>query len=128
MYLPLSTCLQIIERHITLNKNLKGTDHSSSLEPQEFKDMVERIHKTEIALGCHVKKLYPSEVACYAKLGKSLVFAKPLLKGHKLSADDIKIKVSIAKGIDGAFLESVIGRTIKKDVQYDESILYEVLE
>lgn len=121
-------CLQIIEKHITLNKNLKGTDHSCSLQPEEFKAMVDRIRKLETALGFPEKKLYPSEVACYEKLGKSLVFAKSLPKGHKLCKDDIKVKVAVPKGIEGALLESVISMKIKKDVDHDESIFYELLE
>lgn len=90
--------------------------------------MVDRIRKLEIALGCSEKRLYSSEIDCYEKLGKSLVFATSLPKKHELCKDDIKIKVAIPKGIDGALLDSVIGRKIKKDVDSDESIFYELLE
>ena len=45
----------VIEKHITLNKKLKGPDHSSSLEPKEFIKFVERIRTTEEILGSHQK-------------------------------------------------------------------------
>ena len=38
---------EIIEKHLTLNKNLPGPDHNSSLSPQEFKRMVMSIRNTE---------------------------------------------------------------------------------
>ena len=38
---------EIIEKHLTLDKNMRGTDHAASLEPGEFKEVVELIRKTE---------------------------------------------------------------------------------
>ena len=41
----------IIEKHLTLNKKMKGPDHSSSLNIDEFKDMVSKIRNIEYSLG-----------------------------------------------------------------------------
>lgn len=90
--------------------------------------MVERIRKIETALGNPLKQLYSSEVTCYEKLRKTLVTAKPLLEGHQLCKEDIKIKVAVPKGIDGLFLDSIIGKRLKRNVEIDESLLYEFLE
>jgi len=46
----------IIERHITLDKSMKGLDHSSSLEPDEFKELVSQIRLSEKAKGKAIKK------------------------------------------------------------------------
>ena len=46
----------IIEKHFTLNRNLKGPDHPASLEPSELKDMVTSIRNIELALGSEIKK------------------------------------------------------------------------
>ena len=52
---------KIIEKHLTLNKNLKGPDHKASLDPKEFKTMVNNIRTTEKMLGSFLKKISKSE-------------------------------------------------------------------
>ena len=51
-----------IEKHLTLDRNLDGPDHSSSLEPKEFEQMVSQIRSIEIALGSKIKKPTNSEM------------------------------------------------------------------
>jgi len=50
----------IIEKHFTLNRSLKGADHHISLEPKEFKEMVQKIRITERALGKKIFTLRPT--------------------------------------------------------------------
>ena len=47
----------IIEKHLTLNKRMKGPDHRSSLNPKEFSKMVDQIRMAEMALGNGKKKI-----------------------------------------------------------------------
>ena len=51
----------VIEKHLTLDKTADGPDHSSSIEPQEFKAMVEGIREVEIMLGDGEKKVLECE-------------------------------------------------------------------
>ena len=53
---------KVIEKHITLSKKLKGPDHLTSLEPHEFKKMVNAIRNIEIAIGNGIKKPTRSEL------------------------------------------------------------------
>ena len=53
---------KIIEKHITLDKNLKGPDHIVSLEPNDFKKMVKLIRNTEKMMGSYIKKPTKSEL------------------------------------------------------------------
>jgi N,N'-diacetyllegionaminate synthase len=53
----------VIERHITLDRNMAGPDHHMSTEPDQFKTMVDFIRWTEVALGDGIKRLMPSELA-----------------------------------------------------------------
>lgn len=117
----------MIERHITLNHNQKGSDHTSSLEPCEFKLMVQRIRTLEIALGTSVKQLQSSEMSCYIKLRKSLVVSRAVSKGHKLKGDDLKVKVAEPIGIDASLLDKIIGKVAKKNMQQDETLTAECL-
>ena len=50
-----------IEKHFTLNKNSRGPDHKASLEPREFREMVDNIRKVEKSLGINIKKITNSE-------------------------------------------------------------------
>lgn len=124
----LRVLFQIIERHITLDRNLKGTDHSCSLEPQEFQKMVTNIRKIETAIGKPLKIMYPSEKTCYDKLGKTIVAAKCLPIGHVLKEADMLVKVAEPKGIDAANFYSIVGRKLKQDVNEDDSLLFDYLE
>jgi N-acetylneuraminate synthase len=62
----LGACL--IERHITLDRTLWGSDQSLSLEPHEVVRLVQDIRQIELALGDGVKTIYPSEIAALEKL------------------------------------------------------------
>ena len=84
---------KVIERHVTLDKNMKGTDHKCSLDMEEFKALVESIRIMESALGVKEKKFLPSEQHCFDKLGKTLVAAKDLTKGQLLTKDCVAVKV-----------------------------------
>ena len=61
-----------IERHITLDRSMWGTDHSASLEPEGLKKLVREIRIIELALGDGKKKVYDSEIPIRAKLRRVL--------------------------------------------------------
>lgn len=61
---------EVVERHFTLDHNMEGTDQKASLEPQEFKEMVDNIHKVMIVLGNPYPSVYPAEEAVKKKLRK----------------------------------------------------------
>ncbi len=52
---------KIIEKHLTLNRNAEGPDHHASLEPRQFRVMVDEIRRVEQAIGSSEKKMQPSE-------------------------------------------------------------------
>ncbi|KAJ8984650.1 hypothetical protein NQ317_009878 [Molorchus minor] len=118
---------KIIERHLTLDKSQKGSDHICSLDPMEFKTLVDNIRTLEKAMGKNYKYVQNSELPCYQKLGKTLVYTKDLIKGHKLDIHDLNVKVAEPKGIDGAKLNLVIGKVLSVDVRHDDSVLSEHL-
>lgn len=59
---------EVIERHITLDKNMWGSDHKASLEPHELKELVDKLNKVDIMLGSNDIKVYPSEEKIKTKL------------------------------------------------------------
>ena len=65
-----AVCLgaSMIERHITLDRAMWGTDQAASIEPQGFERLVKYIRNVEAALGTGVKTVYESEIAVMRKL------------------------------------------------------------
>lgn len=59
---------KIIERHVTLDKTWKGSDHAASLEPPELAELVRSIRLVERALGSGVKRMLPCEKPCHDKV------------------------------------------------------------
>ncbi|PRY68872.1 N-acetylneuraminate synthase [Glaciihabitans tibetensis] len=57
-----------VERHLTLDRAMWGSDHSASLEPAAFQNLVSDIRILEEALGDGVKRVFPGELAPLAKL------------------------------------------------------------
>ena len=117
---------RIIEKHFTLNRAMKGTDHAFSLEPVGLRKMVRDLERTHKAMGNGVKKIYDSEKAPIIKMGKSLVVARDLPSGHVLRADDIVMK-SPGGGIPPYELERVLGRVTLKALHADDFLSLEVL-
>ncbi|KDR20421.1 Sialic acid synthase [Zootermopsis nevadensis] len=114
---------QVLERHITLDKSWKGSDHVCSLTPLEFLDLVNQVRIVEAALGNSIKQFQPSEEPCYNKLGKTLVAARDLSAGDHITADSVKVKVAEPKGCPAERYNDIIGKELVRDVQEDESIM-----
>jgi sialic acid synthase len=117
---------RIVEKHFTLNRAMKGTDHAFSLEPVGLRKMVRDLDRTHKALGNGVKKIYDSEKAPIVKMGKSLVVARDLPSGHVIGANDIVMK-SPAGGIPPYELNKVIGRVTLRPLVQDDFLTFEVL-
>jgi N-acetylneuraminate synthase/sialic acid synthase len=117
---------RIVEKHFTLNRASKGTDHAFSLEPLGLKKMVRDLERTFKALGNGVKKIYESEKAPIIKMGKSLVVARDLPNGHVIGPDDVVMK-SPAGGIPPYELDKVLGRVTLRPLMADDFLTFEVL-
>jgi N-acetylneuraminate synthase/sialic acid synthase len=117
---------RIVEKHFTLNRAMKGTDHAFSLEPVGLRKMVRDLERTYKALGDGHKKIYESEKAPIIKMGKSLVVARDLPVGHVLTRDDIVMK-SPGGGIPPYELEGVLGRMTLKPLYEDDFLSFEML-
>jgi N-acetylneuraminate synthase/N,N'-diacetyllegionaminate synthase len=80
---------QLIEKHLTLGKDMPGPDHRASLEPAEMRAMVDGIRAAEAALGEPVKQPSPAEQAIAAVARKSLHWSRALAPGETVDADDL---------------------------------------
>jgi sialic acid synthase SpsE/sugar phosphate isomerase/epimerase len=115
---------KIIERHITLSCSAIGPDHSSSLEPIEFSEMVKSIRLTEKSLGRNERILNQGEQGNRIALGKSLVASNDLPKGKILTKYDL-ISKSPAKGISALHLDKLVGKKLVRNLAKEEFIQFE---
>ncbi|MBI2647624.1 N-acetylneuraminate synthase family protein, partial [Candidatus Woesearchaeota archaeon] len=117
---------KVIERHITLDRTMKGPDHAVSLEPREFVGLVRDIRNIELALKMDSKYVTRGEYINRKILSKSLVAAVAIRKGQLITKNMITVK-SPAKGLSPQKLYNIIGRrsvrNMKKDEYFTESDL-----
>jgi N,N'-diacetyllegionaminate synthase len=111
----------VIEKHLTLNKQLKGPDHSASIEPREFIKFVESIRTTEEILGSYQKKPTKSEIRNINHARKVIVASKSISKGEKLNLKNVTVKRS-GKGLSPVHWDKVIGSRAKKNYRADQKI------
>lgn len=117
---------EIVEKHFTLDKLMVGPDHSCSLTPEEFKEMVVAIRNIEKALGSKVKKPSPIEIENSKGMKRGMVVLQNIPVGTKLKREHIGFKRPL-KGIPINMLENVIGKITAKNIEIDQAIDYDCI-
>ena len=111
----------VIEKHFTLDKNLPGPDQQASLDPAEFKAMVQAVRNIEAALGDGHKHLTASEAPNKNVARKSIVAARPIKAGETFTAENLTTKRP-GDGISPMRWYDVLGKTATRDFEEDEKI------
>jgi N,N'-diacetyllegionaminate synthase len=114
----------MIEKHFTLDRTMKGPDHSFAIEPQELKQLVKNIRDVETAMGTGMKIRSTAEQEMYEKGRRSIIAAKDIKKGMKIERDWLIVKRP-GYGIKPKYLDLVVGRTAKRDIKADEWITWD---
>jgi sialic acid synthase SpsE/sugar phosphate isomerase/epimerase len=106
----------IVEKHITLDRKMRGNDHVVSLEPAEFALMVKSIRDIEDSLGTDSPRvLTQGEQLNRLSLAKSLVASKPLILGEVVTENDVLVR-SPGRGIQPNRLHELLGKKINRDI------------
>jgi len=111
----------IIEKHLTLDKNLEGPDHKASLNPIEFKLMVDSIRLVEKILGSKKKAITNSEKKNINLVRKSIVASKIIKKNEKFNISNITCKRP-GFGISPIFFKKFLGKVSTRDYKKDDLI------
>ncbi|MBR0930718.1 N-acetylneuraminate synthase family protein [Bradyrhizobium diazoefficiens] len=111
----------VIERHITLDREMEGPDHAASLEPEEFKALVSGIREVEAARGEKLaeRALSQGELINRENLAKSLVAARDLSAGTVISEADIAVK-SPGQGLSPLKMPALLGRKLTRKMAADD--------
>ncbi len=114
---------QIIEKHITLDKNMQGPDHKASIEPEELHNLVSAIRNIEKALGNGIKKPSNSEIKNIKVVRKSIVASDYIEKGERYTTDNLCIKRP-GTGLAPTMFDFLLG--MKSNRKYNPNDLIEL--
>ena len=118
---------RVFEKHVTLNRAWKGTDHSFALEPHGFRNFVRDINRVR-----HMLPLKPADDLgneyVFQKLGKSLVPNRDIAAGEVISIDDLSGKIFNDQYIPVRESNKVIGLIAKQDLVAGEYLTYSHFE
>ena len=112
---------RVIEKHFTLNRTLKGTDHAFSLEPQGLRKMIRDLDRLHLAMGDGQKRQFLSERDPLEKMGKKMVFVRAMPRGAVLTPDDVAFK-SPGDGLAPWMIDQVVGKRLIRDTKADEAL------
>lgn len=114
---------KILEKHFTIDKNAPGPDHMLSADPIEMKSIVDQVRTLEKMLGNGIKMPAEAEKITRINNRKSVVAAKSLSTGHRLTMQDIAIKRP-GYGIAPKYFEQLIGRELHHSLNEDDVITW----
>jgi N-acetylneuraminate synthase/N,N'-diacetyllegionaminate synthase len=110
-----------IEKHVTLDRDLRRPDYQVSLEPSELREMIRQIRLISVLRGESVKKVYPPEEKWHRNARKSLTAARDMKRGEILRKEDIKI-MRPGNGIHPRYLDMLVGKKLRKDLTKNKVI------
>ena len=120
-YAAVALGARVIEKHFTLDRNLPGPDHKSSLEPGELAELVAGIRRIETMLGSGEKVPSASELPNRVAARKSIVAAAKIAKGEVFSETNITVKRP-GNGISPMRWDELIGQKAIRSFSPDELI------
>lgn len=117
----------IIEKHITLDRSMKGPDHHFALTPDVMKDLVIGVREVEKGVGSFKRVLSDEELESKRQIRRSIVARSKIMKGERLCREKLKM-TRPGIGIEPNHLNFVIGRVAKMDIDKEEVITLDMLE
>lgn len=115
-----------IEKHFTLSRRLRGPDHPFAVEPEELRAMVQGIREAEASLGVADKRMLAEE-AEMARLGRRSIIARVAIPLGATLREDMLIVKRPGYGIAPKFLDLVIGRVARRDIDADDVLTWDMI-
>jgi len=105
---------KIIEKHFILDRNMGGPDSDFSMEPSEFKQMVDSIRNVEKALGTVSYEL-SDKVKANREFSRSLFVVEDMKKGDIITEDNVR-SIRPGFGLHPKYLNKILGKKVNKDL------------
>ena len=117
---------KVIEKHFCLSREIKNPDSHFSMEPAEFKQMVEDIRSAERAIG--TINYGPSETEKpMVQYRKSIWVAADIHKGDILTEKNIRV-VRPGQGLEPKYYEGILGKTAAQDLEFGTPLKWNMIE
>ena len=117
---------KVIEKHLTLRRADGGADSAFSMEPEEFKEMVDNIRKIELALGEVTYELTP-KAAREREHSRSLFVAKDMKAGEIFTPENLR-SVRPANGLHTKYYEELLGKKIRRDAKLGTPMSWDLVD
>ena len=105
---------KIIEKHFILDRNMGGPDSKFSMEPHEFKQMVDSIRNVEKALG-KVSYELSDKMKANREFSRSLFVVNDIKKGECITENNVR-SIRPGFGLHPKYLKEILGKKVKKDL------------
>lgn len=106
---------KIIEKHFILDRNMEGPDSDFSMEPDEFKQMVDSIRNIEKALGA-VSYDLSDKVKANREFSRSLFVVEDIKKGEIITEDNVR-SIRPGFGLHPKYLKEILGKNVNQDLK-----------
>jgi N-acetylneuraminate synthase len=114
---------RVIEKHFTDDNRREGPDHPFSMNPQSWREMVDRTRELEYALGSAAKRVAENEHDTVVVQRRCLRAAKDLQSGAVLSADMVEaLRPAPLDSVKPYDLDKVVGKKLRRDLAYGEAL------
>lgn len=117
----------VIEKHLTLDQDADGPDHSTSESPESFAKMMRQIREVEIALGSAYKEPSARELENITGMRRSLTLSRDLVPGDIIQEADLEPRRPLG-GVPAAQAKNVIGRVAKNPMSAGAFLTFEDLQ
>ncbi|MFN3870843.1 MAG: pseudaminic acid synthase [Aquificaceae bacterium] len=116
----------LVEKHFILDRSLGGPDSAFSLEPQEFKNMVEAIKEVEKALGTITYELTEKQKEM-RRFSRSLFVVEDMKAGEIFTEKNVK-SIRPNLGLHPKYLKDILGKRARKDISKGTPLSWELIE
>ena len=117
---------KVVEKHLTLRRADGGADSAFSMEPEEFKEMVDNIRKIELAMGKVTYDLTP-KAAREREHSRSLFVAKDMKAGEVFTPENLR-SIRPANGLHTMYYEEILGKRITRDARLGTPMSWELVD
>ena len=117
---------KVVEKHLTLSRADGGVDSAFSMEPEEFKQMVEHIRIVEKAIGQVTYELTDKQKG-EREHARSLFIAKDMKAGETLDSTNMR-SVRPANGLHTKYYDELLGKRIKRDVKLGTPLSWDLID
>ena len=116
---------RVIEKHFTIDRSQGGVDSAFSLEPTEFKMLVEESERAFLAIGKVTYGIMDAELNS-KKFKRSIYIVKDLKKGDVITAENIRI-IRPGLGLSPKYFDLLLGKRVKQNINRGTAFTFNLI-